>query len=304
MRLGQLARHLQISQKEITDYLASESIDMSHHFNAKVDAEIEEKIIRHFNPELLEDKEETTSETTITSDPVEESNPTETAEETPKQDAIEAEKGPDVVQPEMGAPENTIEPVEVTGTPKKVRELTVDDLISEPEDLTEKEEASASPEIDESVEEVIRVKKIKLEGIKVVGKIDLPEPKVKEAEENTETEEVEKKEEKPKKNYRKDRKHHHKGRKQRRSGKRETYEERIKREKREAELKLRKLEKQKKLKKKQYYIENVQANVQIKPPKKSKKKLKAESRVQQEIQKPKNPLKRFWGWLNGKYDNY
>lgn len=313
MRLGQLARHLRISQKEITDYLDSQSISIGEGSNAKIEAELEHQIINHFNPELLA----TTEEEQLPESPTENlgtesipdpeilEEPSEVNEEVTEFEIEEKQDAPneyseEVLDPTDSQIEHSIDEV----VPK-------DDFVTEesPSEQSEESEIGSLSYEDTSGEdniEVIRVKKVKLEGIKVVGKIDLPEPKVKEPTEteNQETEVEEKKEDRP---PRKSRQYHGKKRKGRNYGKRdrrESYEQRIAREKREAEREKIKLEKEAKARKKQHYVENVQAHVQIKPSKKAKKKEKLAQKQQATIVKPKNPVKRFWGWLNGKYDNY
>lgn len=310
MRLGQLARHLRISQKEITDYLDSQSISIGEGSNAKIEAELEYQIINHFNPELLA----TTEEEQLPEAPSEnleiESSKPETLEEDKEEEVIELE-----IEEEQEVINESSEEIPIQ-TDSQI-EKSIDEVV--PEDDNVAEESSSEPDEESEIGslsyedtsgedniEVIRVKKVKLEGIKVVGKIDLPEPKVKEPTEteDPESEVEDKKEDRP---PRKSRQYHGKKRKGRNYGKRdrrESYEQRIAREKREAEREKLKLEKEAKARKKLHYVENVQAHVQIKPSKKAKKKEKLAQKQQAVIEKPKNPVKRFWGWLNGKYDNY
>ena len=160
--------------------------------------------------------------------------------------------------------------------------------------------------------ELIRMPKIKLQGVKVVGKIDLPEPSIKTADkqdtdqmilaERAEAQKTAKKRSFDK-GYSKTR---NKGKPHHAKKKRElTYEEKIKREEKKRSEEQQKLKKLRKEQKKQHYIRNVQPNVQS-----SKKRKKAKTIVEVE-EKPKvvepvhkNPLKRIWAWLNGKYDEY
>ncbi|MEL6561643.1 MAG: hypothetical protein AAFQ94_25875 [Bacteroidota bacterium] len=147
---------------------------------------------------------------------------------------------------------------------------------------------------------VIRAKLVKLEGIKVVGKIDLPpppQPKVKEEkEENAESGTA---------NQRS-----HRGRKSRknnRNRKPESLRQKQEKEKRKQERERRAQEKKVKAKKKQHYIEKLEKGhinkIATSKRTKSQKRKAAENRKPM-IQKSKNPVKRFWHWLNGKYDEY
>lgn len=145
---------------------------------------------------------------------------------------------------------------------------------------------------------VIRAKLVKLEGIKVVGKIDLPpppQPKVKEEKDtNTESSEGNTK------SYR-----GRKSRKNHRNRKPESLKEKQEREKRKQERERKAQEKKIKAKKKQHYIEKLEKGQGNKPT--SSKRTKSQKRKATEnrkpmIQKSKNPVKRFWHWLNGKYD--
>lgn len=159
--------------------------------------------------------------------------------------------------------------------------------------------------------EVIRIPKIKLEGIKVVGKIDLPEQAPKKnkeikkiTENNTDT-----KEKRDPGNIRKmsGRNRSHTNLKKSESGKKYrelSYEEKLKREEYRKNNERSRQKKLKKEQKKQYYLKHVQSKyVQSEN---SKNKIKngvgpmAESR--RNIPAYRNPFKRFWAWLNGAYD--
>lgn len=160
---------------------------------------------------------------------------------------------------------------------------------------TAEEQANIKQPHEKAKTEVIRAKKIKLEGIKVIGKIELPEKKAKE-EDNT------KKENKPR-----DRN----GKKQQRktiSKKRETFAEKQARQERKALKKKQQRERYLKEQKKKHYFENVQPTVIQKSGRKKKRKAialktKAVQAKKTGTPKYKNPIRRLWAWLNGAYDN-
>ena len=147
---------------------------------------------------------------------------------------------------------------------------------------------------------VIRAKLVKLEGIKVVGKIDLPpppKPKIKDENEDAAESSPEKA-----KSYRgKKSRRNHKNRKP------ENLKQKQEREKRKIERERKAKEKKIKAKKKQHYIEKLekaQGNKPIVAKTGKSQKRKAAANRQPMVQKSKNPVKRFWHWLNGKYDQY
>ena len=156
-------------------------------------------------------------------------------------------------------------------------------------------------EIAPAEKEVIRAKKIKLEGIKILGKIDLPEPVVKEKPvEDNPKEKPSGRKRNSSKDQRKDNRY------DRRRTKPETYEQKLKKQEREAQKKKRDREKKLKDKKKKFYQEKrstITTPTQLKG-KKKKKKATAEksNHKKKEVVYHKNPIRRLWAWLNGKYD--
>lgn len=287
MRIGQLARKLEISPSQIIDYLEELGIEADKGVNTKLGEAGVDSVMKKFGkmPESVESEE---------------------VSDVPAEESIDTEEEPVEVMEEESEPE--IEPVQE----------------EEPEIETgqkeEKEEGKEEEEI-----EVIRPEKIKLQGLKVMGKIDLPEPKPKEEPKKEPAEETEKeikaeeaKEEvdsKPKEDdsiiteaqIRADiRKHRQQKKRQprkivHRKKRQLTYEEKLEKEKRLAEKKKVDLEKQKKAQKRKSYEEKMKT-VQPVQPKKAKKK-KAEVEVQQNTVKPKTEQpKTVWGkfmrWLN------
>lgn len=162
--------------------------------------------------------------------------------------------------------------------------------------LEESKEIEIDREISEPTE-IIRAKKVKLEGIKVVGKIDLPEPKEKETKEEKPVDERPQRVRSRKSNYKKDNKN--------RGRRKLSYEEKLKKEakriEREKEARKRKI----KDKKKKHYFEQVQPKSKpVKAKKKTKKKHTVNTFQKKDKPQYKNPIRKFWAWLNGEYDRY
>ncbi|MBY0435148.1 MAG: hypothetical protein K2U26_13655, partial [Cyclobacteriaceae bacterium] len=126
MRLGQLARKLEISTDKIVDFLASRQITIDPGANTRLEPDHEMLILQKFAPELLE----------------------------LPQEKIEEEIVEESVTPIAVAPEPASEPMETTP------------LTQQPDELPE----------------LIKAPKVELPGLKVIGKIELPEKKKKEPE--------------------------------------------------------------------------------------------------------------------------
>ena len=154
--------------------------------------------------------------------------------------------------------------------------------------------------------ESFKAEKPELEGLRVLGKIELPEPKPK-------TPKADKAEEKKEGtntvNERTIRnRNNRRGQKTRvnrtPAEERKRAEQMAKRQKAAEERKLKEL-------KRKHYEENVKAKIADKPKRKKKKKLvqkfEASANVHSQsdkAQKSTNPLVRFWKWLNGDYDKF
>ncbi|OEK04688.1 hypothetical protein [Roseivirga misakiensis] len=271
MRLGQLSRQLNISSDQIVAVLQENFREVNNHPNIKITEEELEFLNNRFAPEIAL-----------------ETIPTETEEPTEKEIIEPAEEEVTIQESEVNAPQET---------PEFVESLR-------PQVISLEEEFHAQTESLETY----KAEKPHLEGLKVVGKIELPEPVVKEKEE----EPVEKTSKKP----RADRSS--KPRRRRTDRKQNSLaEEREKAKRLAIKKKFEEEEKLKKLKKK-HYEENVRAKMKPSTPKKKKTKVadsqtgpavpysdksKATPTVNSKPQKDKNPLKRFWLWLNGAYDN-
>jgi hypothetical protein len=153
MRLGQLSRKINTKTSEIIDYLkAAHQVDISNHPNSKVPEEYLSFIEKHFQPSEIE--------TSL-----------------PKESELNTASDSAIAQKDVAE--------EVTPV---VEEANINDITEEPEN----QEAPSLETVHETSEDevelyivdgVIKAPKLEVPGIKVVGKIDLPEPKVEEPEE-------------------------------------------------------------------------------------------------------------------------
>ncbi len=152
MRLGQLARKLAIIPAEIVDFLATNNIRIDESTNTRLEHEQLMLVINHFAPARAEEFN------------------TPAADET--QDIPEETNSPRV---EVVVPETIIpEPV-----------ITVQDI---QEEMAVIEERNIIPDAEQEQKiEVIKAPKVELAGLKVLGKIELPEPKKKEQKPATES---------------------------------------------------------------------------------------------------------------------
>ncbi|UII31288.1 hypothetical protein LVD17_23635 [Fulvivirga ulvae] len=274
MRLVQLSRKLGITQSEIIKFLSKKGILNIEGSNAKIDDRALAVVMEHFGKSsdiTIENADEDSAEKPVQVKAVETKK---TYHQEDKQTAIASDKQEteEIVQAEANLPD------------EKPAQKLAENRAPEPGEV-----------------EVIRAKKIKLEGIKVLGKIDLPEPVKKEKDEAPEKSITERKtrqkrntgETNSKKNYRKPKRQ-------------ETFEQRQKRQEREAQRKKKEREKKLKKKKKEYYEQLVKSE-QNKPkavakPRKKKKKVTEASIVKKKVVYHKNPIIRLWAWLNGRYD--
>lgn len=145
MRLGQLARKLAIIPADIVDFLATNNIRIDDSTNTRLEHEQLMLVVNHFAPARAEEF------TTPAAD-----------EKQDIPEEINAEPV-EVVVPEVIAPEP------VVSVPDIQQEMVVTD------------ESHTIPDTEqEQTIEVIKAPKVELAGLKVLGKIELPEPKKKE----------------------------------------------------------------------------------------------------------------------------
>jgi hypothetical protein len=146
MRVGQLARKLGISPTELINFLASVGIQTPEGSNTKLSAEHLQVAIKNFDA----------------------TGKLETAwQDENKQDEITEEV---TAAADLTASE-TIEPVEMASSAESASVL---------ESVPVAEEASTENSVGENKNEVIKAPKVELAGLKVLGKIELPEKKKKE----------------------------------------------------------------------------------------------------------------------------
>jgi hypothetical protein len=165
MRLGQLARKLSISPSEILGYLAIRNINIEENANSRLETEHVRLILQKFAPDQL---------------------------------------GILDVQPPLQASsidalaEPSIHPSRITHNEEVQEEVLVNKMEPAIENDVESYSEQEPPAIQLIEEgEVIKAPKIALSGLKVLGKIELPEPKKKEQETSVGEDEGSVKEEQP-----------------------------------------------------------------------------------------------------------
>lgn len=278
MRLGQLARHLDLPTSTIVQFLAEKEIVIKDHPNVKVDEAAEALVFAQFEksdsvPTAIELPEETP-----TLIPAGE----EAKEETPQK--------PEEEQVNI-TPQESAEPTSGTSIdPQPQEEGAEDDEVFQ-----------LNTELDEDGVEVIKAPKVELPGLRVIGKIELPGPKVPEPDEEDEeeSERADKEEEIPKV-----RMVHHSKRNSRPRMTPEQLEQKRIRNKKAKEKRIKEAEERKKEQEVQRLKALKEAHYKKKlakaPSKKGKKKVAAKPVTKRapERPKPKTLLGKFWRWLN------
>ncbi len=181
MRLGQLSRQTKLKTSDIVEYLANQGITIKSGSNAKVDDEYVELVYSGFNLELPVE----TVEIEIAADANEHETDSELEQDT--ETLVEADEVPLNSDPHSEINE-------------LYEGLDDDDEFSTEEIVEIKARIEANKIAKDEADRpenpnLIKAPKVSLQGLKVVGKIDLPEPKVKEevvAEEKPGEDEVEK----------------------------------------------------------------------------------------------------------------
>ncbi|WP_420583231.1 hypothetical protein [Reichenbachiella sp.] len=336
MRLGTLARKISITPSKLTAFLESQNIDLSSGTNTKLNEEEIELVLDHYKAALEEEKPEPEVEVVAE---VEEESPaleqelieenTSEIEETETEILEEEEKESKEEEKKKEEPRISESFVEIA-LPHELEDAPVDleatkhepieeDIIQESESQEDgPEEVEYVPQVPEDLDpdiesyverlaydeniEVIKPAKVKLQGLTVKGKIDLPEPKV-------ETEKTEEPKKEEKKAYdpdeiitttgpRRDRKRKPKNYKGKKFNKDYNPLEAA-RKKKEWEEKKRKEqeERRKKKAKAKHYKKNVKPASATPTAKKKPKKVTAKKKQLQE-QQTGNMLQRFWRWMN------
>jgi len=316
MRLGQLARKLAIKPSDIKKHLETQGIDFEGTSNHKVPDELVDGIVAHFMPEQEEVINETEKENTIEIPPsteesdlvVKENTLAEetplvddqvdiiqdaTEEDTDKKEEVETDSFVELEEVKTEVVPEPIEPEEVI--------LTVKDILEEEELLEGSDKENSDEEIEEESKTKILIKapKVSLPGLKVIGKIDLPEPAKKESEEESE-DVVEESKDIPsrKRNISQNRPHQRRDSRKNRRNKRKplTLEEKRQREEKATARKKEATLKKKKEEQKKHYLNQVKQHSGTKP--KKNKKIKEETHKKQEVAPPKTIMGKFWRWLN------
>jgi len=187
MRLGQLARKLDIKPTQIVSFLKKEhSITVDESLNSKIEDTILDLVMANFKiPEPLQPVERAVKKSTV-EEKIEESN-TENIEEKVEDINIDVEKVIESVTEEVAAEIFEEEAIE------EAIEVAIDEIVSDELETTKEvvniikdtdsltnEKLIAYDEDGEAIEltvvdGVIKAPKKELEGFKVIGKIDLPQ---------------------------------------------------------------------------------------------------------------------------------
>lgn len=226
MRIGQLARKHDISVQEILTYLEEElALDADLHPNYKLDEATEEKIFAYFDiaieepaqeepteEEAVQEEEATSADEVIEEEPNDEPQALENSEDDkinePQQD-VDTTEAPTIKVPiaeltpeeEIAALDGDLATEEERSqveAKKETKEVVADEKPAAPKEdeviqtdkLLELLEAEDAPADLDKIK-LIKAPKKELAGLKVVGKVELPEPKKKEEKEEKEPEEKE-----------------------------------------------------------------------------------------------------------------
>ena len=274
MRLGQIARKYDVTVQDIIDILKENDPDLdSMHPNAKLDLESEAFIEERFRDSSQDfpvtDTEAETADISIKS-----------IEASQTDDKLFDEMNIDIfneLHEDINSSEDTSsETEEIIASNPEI--ITTDKLL----ELVESDEQN----VDLSKITLIKAPKKELDGLKVLGKIDLPEPR------------------KPKSHEKEDKKSKESEKRQNHISEEEAEKRRLwakkKKEENEARLEQKRKEKEKqqlKALREAHYKQRVQ---QIKPKSKKKKSQTVNSDIIEALaeKKPKTILGKFWRWLN------
>jgi len=265
MRLGQLARKLTVRPADIVEFLATKNIQIEEGANTRVEADNLQRVIQHFAPHLHDE---------LLSIPEEET--AEAVTETPAPAAV----------------------VEVEETAQQGPVHVVVDVAEDTTDVVK--DTTSEPVVADEKPELIKAPKVELAGLKVLGKIELPQLKKKEikpeeetaaaSEEKTTSEPVT-----PRRHTREGKKHFRQDRQDNRPRKNPVAVQR-EREQREAEQKRQEEIKREKERKTLYYQNRVKASVPTKPMRMVNEPV-VEMSEHDMSKTPKTWLGKFWKWF-------
>ncbi|MEQ9229045.1 MAG: hypothetical protein RIF46_00065 [Cyclobacteriaceae bacterium] len=312
MRLGQLARKYDIPVQDIIEHL-EEQTGEKFHANAKLYDAIEDMIFTHFElmPASVEVQEEEIVEIAEPEAIPEEPAPEPIQEEIPKPvlitekrkrkepetplddiASVDGELAPDVFEEKVEeVPE--VESEQTEEAPIPAPEPNEDEVIQTDKLLEMLEAGEVPPDLDKI--KLIKAPKKELAGLKVLGKVDLPEPKKKEKPEENET-----KENRRGRNQRPQLSEEERE-KRRLEAKRKREAHQAREEKRQKEKEQRELKRRKEAHYRQK-LEKAKAATAATPQKRKAE----ESAIQTEelpvqeqpVMQPKTVLGKFWKWLN------
>tara|TARA_R110001592_G_scaffold138338_2_gene357269 strand:- start:2926 stop:3804 length:879 start_codon:yes stop_codon:yes gene_type:complete len=292
MRLRQLARKLQVQPKQLIGILSKNGHEIENDPNFKLTEEQESLIL------------------SIVPMPKEPIEPKAAPIQKEVVEVVEAIEAPLEVVEEVETPtEEIVTPEAVEEAPKEeTKTVKLEEVKEAPKVYSlEKEAQEKHKDV-----ELIKAPKLELEGLKILGKIDLPEPKVKEKAKPEEAEETTEKPQARKATQNRSTPTHDRKRENQRT--RPTTLE-LERRKAEKEAKQKKLAEENRIKalKEKRYKEKVQAKTKTPVPKKKKTKPEAAQATEQlkkaakapvKKQAPKKGLRRLWAWLNGELDKH
>ena len=272
MRLSQIARKLGVAPSTVSELLVKKGYDEPKNGNAKLNEDQVSALYKHYDITVFTEPE------------VIKELASEEIEETEEGVVFEKDEKEHSSKEVMVADE-----VEQSEPSKEEQEFIPEQSEVDQGDITE----------EPSSVEVIRAKKVKLEGIKVLGKIELPKPVEKKV--GDPPTEAEEKSDKPR-NQKRSARSNQKRRKKRPEltieQKQAAQERKRIREKKQREQRL-------KEKKQAYFQEKIrhkQKEAAAAAQKRKKKKEQAKQTTPERTKiNTKNPFKRFWLWLNDPY---
>lgn len=297
MRLRQLSRKLEIKTDKILEFLSKAGHTLENDANGKLTAEQVVLVEAEFPTPFAEDTFEEEILVKEKEQPVENDLSIDNVEDKPllvKDDSIE-------IETPLAPPSDVTS--QVSNKIKKQIEEAVDPPKKEARLFKAVEEPADDPNI-----ELIKAPVVKLDGLKVIGKIDLPAPKekpIKEVEEQ-------KKEATPVRKVKPALKNRNSVRNQDENPVEKERQRQAKiaaRRKRDAEQKL----KDKKAENYRQQLKSIPATpkakkkkkVTVKPVEITSAPIMGQNKPKTTVIKPKhNKLRRFWSWLNGEYDSY
>jgi len=290
MRLGQLSRKLKVKPQEIIDFINVKfDKELVVHPNVKIDDAFIDDIHAEFPTVINVEKEEIIIESeneTLEIEPLE--------KEKEEEELPEKEQTPSFVEADSEK------------LTQDISEEIIPDLHSENEDANDHEIDVLSEEDLNIVDGIIKAPKLEVEGIKVVGKIDLPEKAIEVEETITDDDQTiqEDSENKPEKTIeiskeiKRDSNRKPVKNKPRRTKQGFSLEEQKRQEIEAYERRKKEQKEAEKRKKQKHYEKNLKDKQAKSTPKKKKPKKKIEHKNQQETSQPKSLWGKFIKWLN------